>query len=344
MSHAHRARASLPVLSAPSHHEFPCVDDAHKARIIFPGSVDQVAEKNEPIRVGLIGLGVMGQHHLRVLSSLPSAQLAFLYDQDLMRSRVLSEQYQVPSIEALLPAVSEVDAVIIATPAHTHSMLFFAVAPYVTSVFIEKPFATSVDEACQMRQVADQYNLQVQVGLIERFNPVFLALKQLSPQEILHLDFVRTNRVPSRHIDIDVIFDLMIHDLDLATQLYGPARCLHAQGQSQDGLISVASATLMHENGCSSRCLASRMTSMRAAQVKVTTAHEMIYGDLLHRTLSRPALRLEEEEQRSNPLQRELQSFIHLCQRNPVRVPRLEESVNILTLCEQIVGQILPRG
>jgi predicted dehydrogenase len=161
------------------------------------------------------------------------------------------------------------------------------VAPEVKNIFVEKPLAGSLEEAYEIANFAKKLNLNIQVGFIERFNPAVQALKTVlnKTDRIISLDFTRTNKVSSRIKDVDVITDLMIHDIDLALFLNGPAKSVSAHGFSHLNLVDFASALITHENGQFSRIQASRITDKKIRQITGTCVDMFIDCDLLRKEI-----------------------------------------------------------
>src|SRR5665647_1195250 len=134
---------------------------------------------SKPMRIGLVGLGKMGQNHLRVLSMLNSVELVFVYDLDATAAVRLAAAYGVKThadLEQLLP---QVDAVVICTPTVTHGDYIRKAAGHVKKIFVEKPIADSLEEARAVSAFAAEHGLKIQVGFIERFNPAVQQLKSV---------------------------------------------------------------------------------------------------------------------------------------------------------------------
>lgn len=312
---------------------------------------------NTPLKITLLGVGKMGQNHLRVLSMLKGVELAYIYDiheEALVR---FSEQYNVPYTTDLTKAIQDVDAVVIATPTSTHFDYFCACAEVVKNIFIEKPLASNVEDAQKIKGIAQEKAINVQVGFIERFNPAVSELKPIVEQEkVVNADFVRTNRLSSRISDVDVVLDLMIHDIDLALYLNGPVSSVSACGTKENGLVAFASATFKHENGAFSRVLASRMTEKKMRQIQITTDSSFIDSELLRKeiiinkqskvtqdegkpyTISSLEQQLEVKPQEA--LLVELQSFVRLCQGEEINVPDVDAGLDALVISEEILRQI----
>ncbi len=182
----------------------------------------------EPMRCGVVGVGRMGRHHARVYTELPGASLVGVVDQDEDRRSSVAARHECPafaSVEALLAA--GVDAVSVAVPTAHHLETVAPLLEAGVACLVEKPLAPSVDEAQQIVDLAARTGSVLQVGHIERFNPVVRALNSLrdgageltiSPR---FLEVHRVSPMSFRSVDVSVVFDMMIHDLDLVLMLMG---------------------------------------------------------------------------------------------------------------------------
>ncbi len=242
---------------------------------------------DKPIRVGLIGLGRMGQNHLRILSMLKGVELAFVADADAAVAGRHGAAHGVPGVNSLDGALDSVDAAVICTPTVTHADYIRLVAGKVRNIFVEKPLADTLGEAERVTRFAAEQGLNVQVGFIERFNPAVQGLKQVldKSERVISIDFTRTNKLSARITDVDVVTDLMIHDIDLALYLNGPARSVAAHGFAQGAMIDFASALITHENGRFSRIQASRITEKKMRQIEATCADMFVDCELLRKEI-----------------------------------------------------------
>lgn len=239
---------------------------------------------NKAIRVGLLGLGVMGVNHLRVLNMLKGVEISFIYDQDLSRSQFYSNMYQVNVAKDLQEEMSLVDGVIIATPTSTHAEYIQIASNFVNYIFVEKPMVSNLKEVDKINDLKRKNSaLVIQVGFIERFNPAVVVLKNVLNQanKLINLDFFRTNKLSSRIVDVDVISDLMIHDIDLALFINGPVLDVDAHGYGVADSIDFASTLLKHTNGSFSRLLSSRVTDKKIRKIEATCIDKYIDCDLL---------------------------------------------------------------
>lgn len=288
-----------------------------------------------PIRCAVIGVGLMGERHARVLRSLPEAILVGLYDPDAARARQVAERYgtrSAPSIESLL---LEAEAVTIASPTPLHYEHVKRCLEAGKQVLVEKAITEHVGQAEELANLAAARHLLLQVGHIERYNPVFTALKGLLGErdhEPFALTFRRLSSYASSNRTVDVVLDLMIHDLDLALDLCRgqEVEALAAIGRSVfSGDIDHAQAQFSARGGPLCSFVASRVTEHKVRSIEATTPSEFIVADLLRKEISifrntRAAYRAQEGgvayQQRSlveqvqvataEPLMLELQDFL----------------------------------
>ncbi len=312
------------------------------------------------VRIGLLGLGQMGRNHLRVLSMMRGVEIAFVHDSAIDHARQTGEQFGVPAAGDLEAAVSGVDALIICTPTSTHADYVERYAPKVGALFVEKPLAHSLEAARRIEQAVRDSGTRVQVGFIERFNPAVTALRQVldDAARVISIDFTRTNRLSARITDVDVIMDLMIHDIDLALLLNGPVAQIAAQGVDRDGLIEFASAQLVHENGSFSRLQASRITEKKIRLIEATCEDRFVDCDLLRKEILIHRQSVIQERGMSfysvssqqeavtvglqEALLSELQAFIALVKGDtPASIPDFDQGVASLAVAEAISSQIV---
>ena len=310
------------------------------------------------LKVAILGIGNMGRNHLRILSMLKNVEVTHIFDFNEDELKKLSEQYQVPYTTDANVAISGADAVVIVTPTSTHFDYFNLCASKVKNVFIEKPLAETLEQALKIKELADKHDMFIQCGFIERFNPVVVELKRvLENDEVINADFSRTNRLSSRITDVDVVLDLMIHDIDLALYLNGPVKSIVAYGKKEHGLVAFASALLHHENGSLSRVLASRMTEKKQRTIQVTTANAYIDAELVRKELlvhkqstmtqeiGQPyvvsSLEQQIEVKPQEALLMEQQAFIAACNGDiALNLPTVDSGVESLRISELVLEQI----
>jgi len=316
-----------------------------------------------PVRVGIIGLGRMGQNHLRVLSTLAGVQVAFVADADEAKAAQMARAHGVPAANDPQAALASVDAVVIASPTVTHDDYIRRAAFNVRNIFVEKPLTSDLESSRRIGELAEAEGLNLQVGFIERYNPAVQQVKRLLDRssDVVSVDFVRTNKLSSRITDVDVVTDLMIHDIDLALHLNGPVSAISAHGVASGEMIDFASALLTHANGRFSRIQASRITDQKMRRIQATCRDMFVDCDLLRKELT--ISRQSEVEQRPGEpykitavneslevlpreaLLLELQAFIASVggEDSPDR-PGVAEGVSAMVICDEIRRAIVAQA
>ena len=310
------------------------------------------------IKVSILGIGRMGKNHLRVLSMLKGVVVTKIFDVNEDELKSLSEQYGVPYTLDAEEALEGADAAIIVTPTSTHFDYFKLCIGKLNNVFVEKPLAENYAEAQEIKVLANDNCMFIQCGFIERFNPVVVELKEiLKTTKVINADFFRTNRLSSRITDVDVVLDLMIHDIDLALYLNGPVQDVVAYGSKENGLVAFASAIFKHQNGSLSRVIASRMTEKKIRSIQVTTQDAYIDAELVRKELlvhkqsamSKvsddsyiiSSLEQQIEVKPEEALLVELQAFISRCNGDQsVELPDVDAGVESLRVCQLVLARI----
>jgi predicted dehydrogenase len=241
-----------------------------------------------PVRVGVIGIGNMGWHHVRVLSLLRDAELVGVADPDEARGRLAVEQFDCrwfPTYEDLL---GEVEAVCIAVPTLLHHRVGMTCLQAGVHVLIEKPIAATQEEAADLIGAAETAGRLLQVGHIERFNPAFRELlRVVANEEVVVLEARRHSPNADRANDVSVVLDLMIHDIDLVLELAASpvVRLAAAGGRSSDGPIDYVNATLGFANGVVASLTASKMAHRKIRSLSAHCRSSLMETDFLNRNL-----------------------------------------------------------
>jgi predicted dehydrogenase len=312
----------------------------------------------KPVKVGLLGLGNMGLNHLRVLSMLKDIELCFIFDSDSDKCAQLSKEFDVPASSDIDNDFKKVNALVVATPTSTHSSYVMQAHEHVKYLFVEKPLAENLEKSSEILELAEKFDLKIQVGFIERYNPAIVALREVLSQsrKILNIDFTRTNKLSSRITDVDVIMDLMIHDIDLAVFLNGKVKKINSYGITEDGLISFGRAVLEHENGVYSSLTASRITEKKIRQITATCEDMFVDCNLLSKEIlinkqtvadqyfdnifiasKEETIGLKQQETLLN----ELLSFVNFCRGEADdTIPTAADGVNAVLIAETIQQQI----
>jgi predicted dehydrogenase len=275
-----------------------------------------------PLRVAAIGVGHLGRHHARILSSLPGATLVGVVDVKPDRAAEIAESFHTTPFTDYHDLLGRVDAVSIAVPTQAHLEV---AAPFLdrgVPVLVEKPLARSTEEADQMIALAAARGTVLAVGHTERFNPaVAVAARHLQNPRFVEVH--RLGTFPERSLDIDVVFDLMIHDLDIVLSLVGgPVASVEAVGVPVlTGRVDIANARLRFENGCIANITASRISRDRVRKIRFFQPDAYLSIDYaaqefeMYRLVRGQAVRPEIEGgkidvAREEPLVRELTDFL----------------------------------
>lgn len=251
-------------------------------------------ERPGQVTIGVLGVGVMGERHVRVLSELDGVTVSGVYDHDAERAAAVAERYGVPAFPSPQALFCASQAACIAASTAAHAELALAGLDHGVHLLIEKPLAANVAEAQRIAQRASRSpELVVAVGHIERFNPAYIAMKQVIAQRpIRRMTLRRASQPSTRCLDSDVVHDLMIHDIDLAFDMCGDAIAhIDAAGAtSSGGPLDEAIAVLTLDGGASVTLVASRVAEQRNRTIDVRTDDAWISADLLGRTLTETRL------------------------------------------------------
>lgn len=296
---------------------------------------------NSLIKIGLLGIGKMGQNHLRILSMLKDVEISFIYDVNEEVSNKIASLFNVKVSNNIYEDLKECDGVIIVTPTFTHFDYINKVSDYVKNIFVEKPLTDTIETSKIILKLAEQKSLNIQVGFIERYNSAVLTLKKiLSNSKIINIDFTRTNKMSNRITDCDVVIDLMIHDIDLSLCFNGDIDHIYANGVINNGMIEYARAVFIHKNGSFSNLVASRITEKRIRHISVTSEREYIDCNLSGKevfinkqsveqridnvSISSNTETIEVAGQESLLL--ELMEFVNLCKNNTVNTNKITKT------------------
>ncbi len=273
--------------------------------------------QNSRIKAGVAGVGAIGQNHARIYSELDSAELVAVYDTNIDRAYEITSKYggkATPSIEEFSTMV---EAASVATPTITHREIGSVLLEAGCHVLIEKPIADSIDDAKTLIELANRKGKILQVGHIERFNPVMSQLEA----RLNCPKFIESHRLspfPKRSLDIGVVLDLMIHDLEIILHLVNSSVVqIDAVGiavltKRED----IANARLRFENGCVANITASRISPEKLRKIRVFQSDAYLsldyqeQGGWIYRKdgmeITREIVQVEKDE----PLKLELASFV----------------------------------
>lgn len=242
----------------------------------------------EKIRVGVIGVGRMGKHHCRIYSNLRHVDFVGIFDLDESACKEVSNKYDVPMMDSVESLLNEVDAVSITTPTPPHFDLAMQCLEKGIHVLIEKPITETLGQAEQLTEAVEASNLTFQVGHIERFNPTYCELKNvLEFMNIRAINFRRLSPYQGSNTDVDVVLDLMTHDLDLLLDLTRrDPRSIAATGFNvHSDCLDHVSAQLEYEQNLLVTLTASRITEQKIRSIDVVAEGAYIEADLFSKNI-----------------------------------------------------------
>ena len=237
-----------------------------------------LAGVSDVVKVAVLGVGGLGQHHARIYTEMEQAgdvEFVGLYDPNLERAREIAEKNGVRALESMEVVLKQADGVSIVTPTVTHHELASKLLKAGCHVLVEKPITDEAGQAAELVQLAQEKDRVLQVGHVERFNPVFDYLQSVAKEP----RFIETHRLspyPARSMDIGVVLDLMIHDLDIVLAFVdSPVKEVDGVGvpvlsASED----IANARLKFENGCVANLTVSRVSPERMRKIRVFSGGE----------------------------------------------------------------------
>ena len=222
-----------------------------------------------PTRVAVIGAGSFGKNHVRVVSESSRAELKFVVDANQARAQAHAAAHNATAVADYREIIGHVDAAILAVPTVAHAEIGCALLEAGIDVLIEKPIASTLDEADRLVSAAAQHNRMLQVGHLERFNPAVIELEKRATLP-LFFEIHRMSVFTLRSLDVDVVLDLMIHDLDIVLKMANsPVRELRAVGLPvMTGKVDIASVRIEFESGCIANFTASRISTERVRKLR----------------------------------------------------------------------------
>ena len=262
-------------------------------------------------RVAVLGVGSLGKEHARIYSEMARAglvQFAGVFDLNLESARQQAGRLGVPIFPDMASAFSAVDAVSVVTPTSTHFAIAKAALEAGKHVLVEKPMTSTAPEAAELVALAQARRLVLQVGHVERFNPVYQYLEEAATDPRF-IECHRLSPFPARSTDIGVVLDLMIHDLDIVLAFVkAPLVSVDAVGipvlsASED----IANARLRFANGCVANLTASRISPERMRKIRVFSGGDRpSYISLDYRAQEGFVYRLARDDEEESPLWRKL--------------------------------------
>lgn len=302
------------------------------------------------IRTAVIGVGYLGKFHAEKLDLLPNAKLVAVCDIQEERCKTIAQKHKVEATFNYHELLSKVDAVSIAVPTSLHHKIAAFFLENGVHVLLEKPIATTVSEAQSLIDLARAKNVVFQIGHLERFNSVLVALDTIldNPRFI---ESIRLAPFKPRGTDINVVLDLMIHDIDIIQRIVGsPIKNIQANGASVlTSHIDIANVRLQFENGCVANVTASRVSFNVERKLRIFQHDAFISLDLHQKKLAIHRKGMSEmfpgipeiisEQQaydQGDALLDEISSFLHAIQTNSPPVVSGEDGKRALATAIEI--------
>lgn len=334
-----------------------------------PANRDSFLSTESPISVAVVGVGVFGRNHARVYQELEQqgepVRLVGVVDTNLDRADAVAREFgcrAFGSIEQMLTTHSEIRAASVAAPTVHHLDVARTLLECGVDVLIEKPLGASLAEADELIKLATTYKRIAQTGHLERFNPAVRATIPLLTQPMF-FEVHRLSVFTPRSLDVDVVLDLMIHDLDIVLSFVNsPVKEVRAVGLPiLSGKVDIANVRLEFESGCVANFTASRVSTERVRKLRFFQPGQYISVDYGRQevlvftvgedgmpssapsvnpqiSVGKPAVTSEE------PLHAELRSFLHAVRHRSTPVVSLEHGRRALALALEIVDEIRAHG
>jgi len=299
----------------------------------------------EFIRAGIVGVGSIGKNHARIYSELPGVKFAAVLDTNREAAEAISREHGVPVATTLSEFASMVDAATVSTPTPDHHEIGKFLLHEGKHLLIEKPITETPEQALELVKLAKDRGVVLQVGHVERFNPVLSALEQ----RLTKPRFIEAHRLspyPFRSVEIGVVLDLMIHDLEIILHLVrSPVKSIDAVGipvlsKGED----IANARIRFESGCVANVTASRINPEKMRKIRVFQQDAYLSLDyqnqsgemfrLVNGMITREAVEIEKDE----PLKCELLSFVECSRKGIQPVVSGSQAAAALELAIEITG------
>jgi predicted dehydrogenase len=300
------------------------------------------------LKVAVVGVGYLGRHHARILSAMPDVDLVSVVDINRTRAEEIAAAHGTRALFDFRDSLRSVDAVTIAVPTAQHAEIGRAYLDAGIPVLIEKPLARNVDEADILLAASARNRVALAVGHTERFNPAVVAATPLLTDPRF-IEVHRLGTFPERSLDIDVVFDLMIHDLDVVLSIV-PSEVESVEAVGVPVLtprVDIANARIRFANGCIANVTASRISRDRVRKIRFFQPAAYVSIDYAAQKLEvwrldraggpLPSIRGGElEVTNEEPLKRELADFVDAVRGRRQPVVTGEQGRRALALAEQI--------
>lgn len=296
------------------------------------------------IRVGIVGVGYLGTQHARILSYLEEADLQAVADIDFQKALQIGNRHGVRYFENYEDMIDEIDAAVVSTDTSAHFKVSENLLRHGKHVLVEKPITETVEQGERLVELAAKKNLILQVGHLERFNPAVEAVENLI-SDPRFIEVQRLGSFSARSLDIDVVLDLMIHDLDIIMALIKDevvsikSSGIHVVSEKTD----IANARLEFKSGCVATLTASRVHQGKVRKLRIfepTSYYSIDYIDqevkvfpLDGRQTDIKTLKIQKDE----PLKKELKNFLDCVETGKRTKVTGEEGLRALKLAYDVI-------
>jgi hypothetical protein len=241
------------------------------------------------LRVGVVGVGVMGSNHARVLAGLPGTMLVGVADPDRKQADFVARTLGCAAVADFAELLDKVDAITIAAPTHLHRDIALAAIARGVHVMVEKPIASTVEEGNEIIDAARRAGVTLMVGHVERFNPAVEAIKEaIRNEDILSIAITRVGPFPPRMSNVGVVIDLAVHDIDLI-RWFTDSDIVEVQPQLSSAIAEREDIALLQfrtASGVLAHINTNWLTPFKARNVTVATRGKYVMGDLLTRQVT----------------------------------------------------------
>lgn len=306
------------------------------------------------VKVAVVGTGALGQHHARIYSEIEGAELVGIFDVDAGRATEIAARHNTVAFPSLAACATAAEAISVVVPTDLHRVVAGELIEHGRHVLIEKPIAATTAEAEELVALARAHNVIVQVGHVERFNPVLSYLERAAPRP----RFIEAHRLAPypppreglhpRGTEVSVVLDLMIHDIEVILHLVAaPVKAIHAVGAPVlSPTEDIANVRLAFDNGCVANITASRISPERMRKIRVFLDDAYLSLDYqnqsgeLYRKQGMSFTREEVPIEKDEPLASQLRSFIRCVADRDQPIVSGEHAARALQLAVEIIQRL----
>lgn len=295
------------------------------------------------IKVAVIGAGHLGKIHARIYAQCKDAELIGICDTDIEKAKIHAQSFSTKAYSNYKQLLNEADAVSIATPTSSHFKIAADFLKHKIHVMLEKPITKKIQEAEKLIKLAKKNKVILQVGHVERFNPAIKLLSRFckNPQFI---ECHRLSPYPLRGTDVNVILDLMIHDIDIVLSLIKfPIKSIHAIGVNAiSSFEDIANVRLTFTNGTVCNLTSSRISDDVLRKIRIFQKNSYISLDyalqkiIMYKKIGKKITKKEISVEKKEPLVEELHSFIHCIKTGKTPIVQGQDAKEALAIALKI--------